>query len=576
MKSRDRLFVLLPVSLLLGVGITIFLLITQYLNFERNHLAEAETSLATQTHFISTQLLPKLRTNQLDAVRQDISFFYGKPFRVTVIDAQGTVVADSDADIHTLANHSDRPEVAATTPESFSRRWSDTMRDQLIYHAIREEGWVIRASMPIAGNEEALSEVKRTVAFAILFGAGLAAALGLYLLLRVRPPFIALQSAATDIAAGKLDRTIHVPTGGPLRELAQAVATMSKQLKNRIDALAHERNEFDALFNTLREPLLVINASGKVLQANRAATHLFGREISHPDFSLNRIDCPPLLDYVEAAFAEPVHSREIEFNDHETLRALLARAVRMIRDDQICLLLSLTDLTDLRTLERFRSDFIANVSHEIKTPLTAILSTVEMLTEMELDEPTSKKCLKILGKQSARLNALVQDILSLAAIERRQAAPKKALEPCSLPEILSTAAALCDDEAERRGIILILQEPIPDIRIIGDLRLLEQSLVNLMTNAFRHADATEVKLAASASETEVTLSVRDNGCGIEAIHLPRLFERFYRVSKDRSRENGGTGLGLAIVKHTALLHRGRVEVNSAPGRGTEFRLILPR
>lgn len=576
MKSRDRLFVLLPVSLLLGVGITIVLLITQYLTFERNHLAEARTSLATQTHFISTQLLPKLRANQLDAVRQDISFFYGKPFRVTVIDAQGTVVADSDVDIHTLTNHGDRPEVAATTPESFSRRWSDTMHDQLIYHALREEGWVIRASMPIAGSEEALSEVKRTVAFAMLFGAGLAAALGLYLLLRVRPPFIALQSAATDIAAGKLDRSIHVPTGGPLRELSQAVATMGKQLKSRIDALAHERNEFDALFNTLREPLLVINASGQILQANRAATHLFGREVLRPDFSLNSIDCPPLLEYVETAFAEPVHSREIEFNDHGTRRALLARAVRMIRDDQLCLLLSLTDLTDLRTLERFRSDFIANVSHEIKTPLTAILSTVEMLTEMNLDEPTNKKCLKILGKQSTRLNALVQDILSLAAIERRQAAPKKALEPCSLPEILSTAAALCDDEAERRGVTLTLHEPIPDIQITGDLRLLEQSLVNLMTNAFRHADASEVELSASATETSVTLSVRDNGCGIEAVHLPRLFERFYRVSKDRSRENGGTGLGLAIVKHTALLHRGRVEVDSTPGKGTEFRLVLPR
>lgn len=576
MKSRDRLFVFLPVTLLLGVGITIFLLITQYLTFERNHLTEAQTSLAAQTQFISTLLLPKLRENQIDRVREYISFFYGKPFRVTVVDAEGTVVADSDADIHTLANHADRPEIAASQPESFALRWSDTMHDQLIYHAIREEGWIIRASMPVSISKEALSEVKQTVAFAILFGAGLAAALGLYLLLRVRPPFIALQSAATDIAAGKLDRMIHVPAGGPLRELSQAVATMGKQLKSRIDELAHERNEFDALFNTLREPLLVINASGRILQANRAATHLFGREVSRPDFSLNRIDCPPLLEYVETAFAEVVHSREIEFNDHGTRRALLARAVRMIRDDHLCLLLSLTDLTDLRTLERFRSDFIANVSHEIKTPLTAILSTVEMLTEMELDEVTGKKCLKILGKQSTRLNALVQDILSLAAIERRQAAPKKALEPCLLPEILSTAAALCDDEAERRGITLTLREPIPDIQITGDVRLLEQSLVNLMTNAFRHADATEVELCATESGSSVILSVRDNGCGIEAVHLPRLFERFYRVSKDRSRENGGTGLGLAIVKHTALLHQGRVEVDSTPGKGTEFRLILPR
>lgn len=576
MKPRDRLFIFLPVTLLLGVGITIFLLITQYLTFERNHFAEARSSLATQTHFIAELLLPKLREGRIDRVRDQIACFHGKPFRVTVIDASGNVIADSDADIRALPNHADRPEVAEEAPESFSLRWSETMHDQLIYHAIRTERWVIRASMPVAVSSEALSEVKQTVAFAILFGAGLAAALGLYLLLRVRKPFIALQSAATDIAAGRIDRTIHVPPGGPLHELTQAVATMGCQLKSRIDALARERNEFDALFNTLREPLLVLNRAGRILQTNRAAARLFGPIISRTDFTLHQTDCPPLTDYVEHAFSEPVHSREIEFNDRGTRRALLARAVRMNRDGETCLLLSLTDLTDLRTLERFRSDFIANVSHEIKTPLTAILSTVEMLTEMELTAEANRKCLKILGKQSARLNALVQDILSLAAIERRQAAPKKAFEPCFLPDILSAAAALCDDEADRRGITLTLCDPIPELTFPGDARLLEQSLINLMTNAFRHADATRVDLGASVSDHHLTLFVRDNGCGIDAVHLPRLFERFYRVSKDRSRENGGTGLGLAIVKHTALLHRGRVEVDSTPGQGTAFRLILPR
>jgi two-component system phosphate regulon sensor histidine kinase PhoR len=355
-----------------------------------------------------------------------------------------------------------------------------------------------------------------------------------------------------------------------------AIAKMSRQLKGRIQELDRERNEFDILFNTLREPLLLLSPERKVISANRAAEKLFGVVIREDSFCLNEHVSPQLNEYVLAAFADgELKGHELTFDDRGVNRSLLARAVRMERRGAQCLLLLLTDLTEVHRLEGFRADFIANVSHEIKTPLTAILSTVETLTDMPLDEQGRKKCLDILARQTRRLNALVRDILSLAAIERRQSARKRDFSDLHLVAVVKDAVALCQDDAERTEMKLHLATPLPEITLRGDAQLLEQAIINLITNAIRYSGSPDVCIALTQTAHHAVITVEDHGCGIADEHLPRLFERFYRVDRDRSRERGGTGLGLAIVKHITILHRGRVSVTSPPGEGTTFKLTFP-
>ncbi len=584
MKHRDLLLLSLPASLLALALLTGILLFAQYQTFKRGTLAEARESLSQRTHFIAETLLPDLREGKLTAVARRVDRFRGHPLRVTVIAPDGTVVADSEATAADLPNHAQRPEVSAaaraTTPaaqDDFSVRYSSTSQAYLLYHALRAEHWVVRTALPLATITDSLDQMRRAVALSMLCGAGLALLLLGYLFLRVRPQFVALQSAAIAIARGKLDTPITPPEGGPLRELAQAIASMGRQLRVRINQLGRERNEFDALINTMREPLLLVAHNGEVLRANRAAAHLFGPAIRQAGFRIERTASAELVGYVRTAFSEPtLHARELPFDDGTSQRTLLAHAVRMERDGELCLLLVLTDLTDLRRLESFRSDFVANVSHEIKTPLTAILSTVETLRDTPLDPPAQTHCLDILDRQSRRLNALVRDILSLAAIERRQGAPEQDFRPCNLGLLCQGAAALVQDEADRAHIPIRLSLPSEPLTLRGDPRLLEQAIVNLLSNALHYATGTPaIDLSLERADHTARIAVRDYGCGIASEHLPRLFERFYRVDKDRSRERGGTGLGLAIVKHTALLHHGSVTVDSTPGQGSTFTLTLP-
>lgn len=577
LTRRDRELLFAPLTILVVVAIAVLLLLIQFRSFEHSYMRESRETLSQQAHFISRVLQDDLRNGNVAEVAHHIQVFYGKPFRITVIAADGTVVADSDVNATQLENHADRPEVYQQNTEYSIERYSETMEQALLYYAVRlPEGWVIRVSMPMQVLIAAIRDVRFIIGFAIALGIVVAAAVAMYLFFRVAPHFNRLQAAAIAIANGDLSTIIPQPRSGLLTELSMAIAKMSRQLKGRIHELDRERNEFDILFNTLREPLLLLSPEKKVISANRAAEKLFGAVIREDSFHLNEQISPQLNEYVQTAFAGgELKGHEVTFDDRGVNRSLLARAVRMERRGAQCLLLLLTDLTEVHRLEGFRADFIANVSHEIKTPLTAILSTVETLTDMPLDEQGRKKCLEILARQTRRLNALVRDILSLAAIERRQSARKRDFSDLHLATVVKEAVTLCQDDAERAGMKLLLAAPLPEMMFRGDAQLLEQAIINLITNAIRYSGSPDVCIALTQTAHHAVITVEDHGCGIAAEHLPRLFERFYRVDRDRSRERGGTGLGLAIVKHITILHRGRVSVTSTPGEGTTFRLTFP-
>ena len=232
-------------------------------------------------------------------------------------------------------------------------------------------------------------------------------------------------------------------------------------------------------------------------------------------------------------------------------------------------------MTNLRRLESFRSDFVANVSHEIKTPLTGILGAVDALESGALDDPALReKFLGILSKQAKRLNALVQDVLSLAAIEQQQVSGEKEMLPFRLDAAVENAVNFCQSRAEAAGTTLKITANDP-AEIKGDSRLIEQAVINLIGNALKYSGSPTVEISLRKTNDAAEIAVRDFGVGIAAEHCARIFERFYSADKAHSRELGGTGLGLAIVKHIARLFGGNASVESAPGKGSIFRITLP-
>jgi two-component system phosphate regulon sensor histidine kinase PhoR len=255
-----------------------------------------------------------------------------------------------------------------------------------------------------------------------------------------------------------------------------------------------------------------------------------------------------------------VHGTTLHDGEHQRIGALVV----------------LHDTTRLRRLENVRRDFVANVSHELRTPVTSIKGFVETLLDGAMDDPEStRRFLRIILRQANRLNAIIEDLLTLSRIERGTEEVTIELGEDSVGEVLQAAIEMCQQSAADKGISLHLDCP-PTLRLRMNAHLLEQAVVNLVGNAVKYSEpGSTVHIGACQDGGDIVIQVKDRGCGIEAKHLPRLFERFYRVDKARSRELGGTGLGLAIVKHIALAHRGAVEVESAVGHGSTFSIRLP-
>ncbi len=336
----------------------------------------------------------------------------------------------------------------------------------------------------------------------------------------------------------------------------------------------------DALFAALSEGAFVVSSDGTVRQINAIAAAWVGagaESIAGRDFrSAFRVET--LRRFTERALGadEPVEG-EIRLNGGEE-KVLSARGVPLkdTAGRPAGALVVIQDLTRLKQLEQIRRDFVANVSHELKTPITAIKGFIETLKDGALHDPeNAEKFLDIAAKQADRLNAIIEDLLSLARIEQDQERGEVALEERGIREALENAIEVCGPRAAERQMRLTL-DCSADLVVPHNHVLMEQAVVNLIDNAIKYSDpGSEVNVGAERTGREIAIRVKDNGHGIEEEHLPRLFERFYRVDKARSRKLGGTGLGLAIVKHICMAHGAEIAVTSEIGKGSVFTIRLP-
>ena len=401
-----------------------------------------------------------------------------------------------------------------------------------------------------------------------------------WLLRRVVRPLREIRAAADSFAEGELQRRLPPFRSKELALLADSMNRMAVRLDQRIHGILNQQNEHEAMLSSMEEGVLAVDNHGAILSLNETCAALLGADAAklRGRIIYEVIRKPDLLSFVEAALA---HNASLDgdlrfygleerwLNAHGTV---LHDANRR----KIGALIVLHDVTRLRRLENVRRDFVANVSHELRTPITSIKGFVETLLDEALDNKESAlRFLQIVHRQVNRLNAIICDLLTLSRIERGSEEQTIEAAPEPVQEVLRAAVEMCQQRADARGIALILQCP-EDLTASINAPLLEQAVVNLVDNAIKYSGAgASVELEGCRNDEEVVIRVKDAGCGIAAKHLPRLFERFYRVDKARSREQGGTGLGLAIVKHIVLAHQGSVDVESTVGKGSTFCIRLP-
>jgi two-component system phosphate regulon sensor histidine kinase PhoR len=408
----------------------------------------------------------------------------------------------------------------------------------------------------------------------------LIAAGSLGLAARLARPIEEMKSAADRLRAGRLDARMPIPDSAELAGLAEAINQLAEDLGGKVRLLEQQRNEQAAVLSSMAEGVIAVDEEQRIMSINSAAARLFGRPaVEVMDRSLPEVVRNSELQKLVARALEQPGAQESEFvlfNGAE--RSLHAHASALIGSDgrHLGALVVLHDVTRLRQLERVRRDFVANVSHELKTPITSIKGFVETLLDGALaDPPAAQRFLEIIRRQAERLGAIIEDLLALSRIEQEAERNEIALQPSAIRPVLESAIRLCEAKAAAKGIRVQLDCDGETAAPIN-APLLEQAIVNLLDNAIKYSEAgREVRLEARRAAGELGIRVSDQGCGIPAEHLGRIFERFYRVDKARSRQMGGTGLGLSIVKHIVQAHRGRVTVESEPGRGSTFTVLLP-
>ncbi|MFA5043418.1 MAG: ATP-binding protein [Kiritimatiellia bacterium] len=507
--------------------------------------------------------------------------------RVTIVALDGRVLGDSEENPGAMDNHKNRPEIAAALKGATGKsvRFSDTLRRTMMYLAIpaRRNGAtvaVVRTALPLSVIDWALHTVYRHMLFGGAMIAVIFAGVTLLIFGQIRRPLDAMRSVAERLAQGEFEA--RVPESGyeETEALARALNRMATQLSERVRIITEQRNEQKAVFNSMVEGVLAIDKDERILHLNPAAAQLLelkiedvrGRSMQEV---IRNSDLQKFL--VNTLAQSGILDGEIVFyGDADRFLQLHGTVLTDAAGLNIGALAVLNDVTRLKRLETVRRDFVANVSHELKTPITALKGCVETLADTRpMDPAEHSRFLAMMTRQVARMEALVEDLLNLSRIEFDAEHKSIVLDPGAIGAVLQRAAHSFAPAAAAKSIDLAVECPA-EITAPINAALLEQAVGNLLDNAIKYSGAgTRVLVSAKLNGNDVEISVSDQGPGIEKKHWPRLFERFYRVDQARSRAMGGTGLGLAIVKHIALAHRGAVSVASVPGQGSAFTIRIP-
>jgi two-component system phosphate regulon sensor histidine kinase PhoR len=584
---RGKLF-LVSVSLVLGV----VFLSGLYLESQLRSWAELRAQDELEGHARMVRLLLEehrgpLTGPQGSAESDAIADRLARPSdaRVTIIDGAGNVLGDSEftgTGLRELESHRDRPEVAAALREGrgAALRHSASLTTDMLYVALPfqlpgagpEGRGVVRVARPLREVDAAVRRL--WIAFAV---AGVFAVLGAVLLSALASHFLSrtlrglVQDARRMVETGEKSKLLTLPRQDEIGGIAGSLNRMADELEAAVAALASERSRFEAVLESMDEGVIALDQKQQLTMINRAAVGLLSLSIEHDGTTLaERIPIPSLHEIVARALDG--HPERQEFETRSTPPRQILAYASPLRSGQGAVVV-MHDVTEIRRLERIRRDFVANVSHELRTPVSIIRLNAETLLDGALERPEiARKFLEAQMRNADRLAALVSDLLEISRIEA--GTYEIHLDFIDVAPIVERIVDSVEQIAAEKQMTILCDVP-PDLCALADDHALEHVLLNLVDNAVKYTPSGgKIQVRAAVVGERVRIEVEDNGPGIEARHRDRIFERFYRVDKGRSREVGGTGLGLAIVKHLAEAMEGSVGVSAAEPQGSIFWVSL--
>jgi two-component system, OmpR family, phosphate regulon sensor histidine kinase PhoR len=493
--------------------------------------------------------------------------------RVTIIARDGVVLADSEADPKTMENHAGRPEIAAALGGNVgsSTRLSHTVGIEFLYLAVPSGDKIVRLAYPLSSIQQHIADIRSNLMRATILALLLALVLAVVIAEVISRRLRRIVRFAEQVAAGDLSARIAETSGDEIAQVAMALDRTARRLEENFAAVRESRSELEALLNSMTDGVIAVSPDMKVRWANHAIASIVHQQVRigasvievlrHPDF-LATLGAALKSKHRESTIAASLSGR----------RSFLVNAEPLPDGGVVSVL---HDISEVERVEKTRRDFIANVSHELRTPLTSIRGYAETLIESDgLLNDSAREFLQVIRRNAERMGRLTEDLLVLARVESGE--EKLDLRPHDARQLLAESASSMQENARAADVELTV-ENIPDWLVMADSYAVHQVFGNLISNALRYAQSgKKIIIGAHEQAGGIEFFVRDFGPGIASEHLPRIFERFYRVDKARSRESGGTGLGLAIVKHIVLNHGGAVRVESTVGHGTTFFFLLPK
>ncbi|MCX5668670.1 MAG: ATP-binding protein [Candidatus Omnitrophica bacterium] len=559
-------------------------------NLEENSLRNIQSSLITQANLIEGQIASdRLRQEDAPYLESLVKALSSKTkCRITVINNKGSVLSDSEKsqeEITQMENHLYRPEVkvALTGSIGIDTRYSSTLKINMLYVALPIKDktgitGILRLSLPLESVQKTAFVIRKIVLIGLFFALALAFVLGSIVAGRTIQPINRMIQISHRFSKGDFSRKIIQVSKDEIGELAVTLNKMAQDIEDKIKEAKAQNQKLSAIFNSMIEGIIVVDKTSRIISVNPTIEKIFSvskKEIEGRAFleAIRNNDTYEIINSVLAK-GKPLSA---EISLILPVRKIFEINATPIFDNNIvsgCLIV-LHDITEIRRLETVRSDFVANVSHELKTPLTSIKGFVETLLEGALgDKENNRNFLKIIQDHAERLNSLVEDLLSLSHLESKEIVLNKSNFNLRLQ--LEEVILGFKSQLKKKGIEIKNELPA-SISINADKDRIEQVLTNLIDNAIKfNKEKGSIFIYAQEVDGKIKVFVEDSGIGIPEKDISRIFERFYRVDKARSRELGGTGLGLSIVKHIVELHSGSVGVESTEGLGSKFWFILSR
>lgn len=559
-------------------------------NLEESYLNQIESSLLNQASLIESQInIANFRQGDrvyLDTILKSLS--KKLDCRITFINAGGRVLADSEkplTEVPDMESHAHRPEIEAALHGKQGKeiRYSATLGIEMLYVAepLKDKDEIIgvtRLALPLESVQNSLLAVRKTILFALFFALGLAFILGSVLSASVMRRLQRIIQVSRKFSEGDFSKRILLDPRDEIGELAATLNRMAQDIEDKIKEVKVQHQELTAVLNSMIEGVVVLDRKTQIISINPTVERIFAvtQEAAKGKFFLEAIRNNDISEIISEVLDKG------EFVSGELNLMWPVRKIFEVNASPIfekstvngCLIV-IHDITEVRRLEIVRSDFVANVSHELKTPLTSIKGFVETLLEGAIDDKkNSRHFLEIIRNHSDRLSNLIDDLLDLSRIESKEM--KLEIRQLNPRDLVEEAMLGFGSQLKKKGIV-VENNLSPDSSVKGDKDKIEQVLINLIDNAIKfNKESGSIKIYSEPLDDRVKFFIEDSGLGIPSKDLPRIFERFYRADKARSRELGGTGLGLSIVKHIIELHGGSVGVESIEGFGSKFWFILSK